>query len=180
MIQSNTSINTNKNSNIATITTTTIAYNTNITSDTSTSTLSSSINNSTSSLKSSNNGEKGISALKFNNASISHSDDNNENKLSQNSNIHEIVPARPESFCKIYDSSNDQNIDSSSKNNLNATNSSNEKSRKSTNDFSVDYGINVQDLVKDYKKLMNSNFSNSKRRESSVLSRAKLWENASK
>ncbi len=64
--------------------------------------------------------------------------------------------------------------------NLTNKSSSSENSRKSTNDFSVDYGINVQDLVKDYKKLMSSNFSNSKRKESSVLSRAKLWENSSK
>ena len=109
---------------------------------------------------------------------------------------HSIQP-RTDSYCKIYDSTSDLNIDNinnnnnnninsnttkvASKNNLNANSKSsmNDKSRKSPNDFSIDYGINVQDLVKDYKKLMSSNFSNSKRKESSVLSKAKLWENNS-
>jgi hypothetical protein len=69
----------------------------------------------------------------------------------------------------------DQNHDSTS--DINVVDKKNEvleKGRKSSNDFSIAYDILVQDLVKDYKKLMN--FSNSKRKESSVLSKAKLWD----
>jgi hypothetical protein len=84
--------------------------------------------------------------------------------LQQNSNVFE---SRPESYCKIYDSTSDINV-------VDKKNEVLEKGRKSSNDFSIAYDIHVQDLVKDYKKLMN--FSNSRRKESSVLSKAKLWD----